>query len=383
MFSFQESLSEVVRYIKSGRSLEDFETLHGIASKTDGKHLILDYDQITVKWAEPYGYSCRGLVLDVDTLDVLAAPLKKFFNCGETYADSINWNSAKVFEKIDGTMINRWWSPHSKQFEYSTRFQLPTGLETTSVNSGMMTWRSMIDRCMKSVDQDFLRAQPKDQTWTFEVCSPHNMVVVRHTEFFAKLLAIKSNSSFKEFSVEVSKHSPKSYSFASARQVLDFANQHPAVDLEGFVVVDDSFNRIKIKSDQYVQLHRLKDGLNSINNIILLARNSDFEEVVTHFPQYKPDLCAAQSLIEQIISEHDDAFSRLRNIENQKEFAIAVNSLGIAFPGALFSTRAGKHKSIKEALFSMPDPAFCRLVKPRLIVILDSRYSPDDSSSSV
>lgn len=112
-------------YLRSGKTLAEFEAEHGIRGKSDGKHIILDYDQIAVKWTEPYGYVCRGLVLDAVTFGLIAMGLPKFFNFGEHYASPIDWNTAKVFEKIDGSMVNRWWSPHTGKFEYSTSGSAP------------------------------------------------------------------------------------------------------------------------------------------------------------------------------------------------------------------------------------------------------------------
>ena len=375
MVGFHESLAATQAYLREGGSLERFESEHGIAGKSDGQHLILDYDQITVKWTEPYAYACRGLVLDAVTFDVIAAPIKKFFNAGEHYADTIGWSSATVFEKIDGTMVNRWWSPHTERFEYSTRFQLPAGLESSAVNSGMMKWGDMIRRCMASLDTAFLESQPKDETWTFEVCSPHNMVVVRHAAFFARLLAIKNIRSLEERSVATNHYGPKNYAFANADEVAAFANAHPATELEGFVVVDAAFNRIKIKSDQYVALHRAKDGLRSANNILLLARSNDYEEIVVHFPEYKEDLDAATVIIEELVSRHEAAFQRHRDVSSQKDFAIAIAAEGLECTAALFSLRAGKVTSIGAAIAAMNETAFCKLLKPRLLEKIGAKYA--------
>ena len=367
MFSFEESLRATQDYLRSGASLEQFESEHGIAGKSDGQHLILDYDQLTVKWTEPYGYACRGLVLDATTFEVLAAPIKKFFNHGEHYADKIDWATAIAFEKIDGTMINRWWSPHTGRFEHSTRFQLPGGLETTSVNSGMMNWGDMIRRCMDSIDLLLLSSQPKTETWTFEVCSPHNMVVVRHSEYFAKLLAVKDNITLAELPVTDHPHGPKHYKFADAEAVAAFANAYPAAELEGFVVVDSAFNRIKIKSDKYVALHRMKDGLLGTNSILLLAKSGDTEEVTAHFPEFKPEIDAALTLIDQVISEHEAIFSKICDQSSQKDFALALNATSLEFKDALFAVRAGRHPSIRHAILSAQDGRFCKILRERFL----------------
>jgi hypothetical protein len=393
MFDLKTSLSAVQDYLRSGKTLEQFEAEHGIRGKTDGKHLILDYDQISVKWTEPYGYVCRGLILDAVTFDVIAFGLAKFFNFGEHYASPIDWSSAKVYEKIDGSMVNRWWSPHTERFEYSTRFQLPGNLEANTLDD-VITWKGLIDRCMAQVESLMLTEledQPKDETWTFEVCSRHNMVVVRHDGFTAKLLAIRNIRTLQERAVEKvqerpltdASHIPKSYRFASGAEVAEFANKHAATELEGFVVCDGSFNRVKIKSDQYVQLHRAKDGLQGINNIILLAKGNDYEEIVVHFPEYKDDLDTVAGIIQRMISQHEEVYEKLKGIESQKDFALAVQAstiagTGLAYPAALYSTRAGKVPNVRQAFIGMSDSGFCKLFKSRVRTALGDRYTDEE-----
>jgi hypothetical protein len=358
-----ESCLKATQHFLLEKTLEEFESLHGIRGKSDGQHLILDYDQIEVKWTEPYGRVCRGLILDARTFDVIGFGLPKFFNHGEFYADEIDWMSSRVFEKIDGTMVNRWWSPHTERFEYSTRYQLPESLVVNTV--GTMTWKDLIDECMRNSFTELTSAsQPRNETWTFEVCSRHNQVVVRHNELHAKLLAIRNIETLKERSIETSASStPRAYSFANAAEVAEFANKHPATELEGFVVVDRDFRRVKMKSDQYVQLHRAKDGLQGINNIILLARANDYEEILVHFPEYKPDLDAVAGAIAQVIAHHESVYEKLKGISDQKSFAIAVTSHGLLFPGSLFCMRSGKNKSIRAGFMEMLEPTFCRYFK--------------------
>lgn len=381
MFPIRDALQATQDYLRSGKTLEQFETEHGIRGKSDGKHLILDYDQLAVKWTEPYGYVCRGLILDARTFEVIAFGLAKFFNFGEHYAAPIDWASAKVYEKIDGSMVNRWWSPHTNRFEYSTRFQLPDGLQVNTVNSGVITWRELIDRCMTGTPLDL---QQRHETWTFEVCSQHNMVVVRHEGFSAKLLAIRDLRTLQELAIEVVPEfaAPKSYRFSSGTEVAEFANQHAATDLEGFVVVDDNYNRVKIKSDQYVQLHRAKDGLQGINNLILLARSNDYEEITTHFPQYKEDLDTVAGIITEMIARHEQVYDECKAIEIQKDFAITIGARKLEYPAALFSTRGKKAASVHQAFMSMQDSSFCKLFKSRVRMALGDKYMEDDNGTA-
>lgn len=49
---------------------------------------------------------CRGLVLDeAKDWAVVAMPYTRFFNYGERWASCIDWATAKVFEKMDGSLM--------------------------------------------------------------------------------------------------------------------------------------------------------------------------------------------------------------------------------------------------------------------------------------
>lgn len=75
---------------------------------------------------------CRGLVLDeAKDWAVVAMPYTRFFNYGERWASSIDWATAKVFEKMDGSLmtmvryavmgiIATWpaYKPHSRRFRH-------------------------------------------------------------------------------------------------------------------------------------------------------------------------------------------------------------------------------------------------------------------------
>lgn len=360
MIKPSDSLSAILEFL-SKETIEELYSKHGIAGKVSEGLLILDYDQLEVKWDEPYGYAARGLILKADDLSLVAFGLSKFFNYGEHYANEITWDASAVFEKIDGSMVCRWWNPIEGRFCFSTRYQLPAGLRESQVNGGIMTWEAMINRCFASCVDSL--DQPRDETWVFEVCSPHNMVVVNHSSFFVKLLAIRNIRTLEEKNVLGHPLAPQSYSFSSGEDVARFANTFPATQLEGFVVCDDKFNRIKVKSDQYVYLHRLKDNLNSVRNLVELARSKDYDEVVVHFPHIKPSLDMISSMIDEQIEAHQAAYDGLAHIATQKEFAIALNATSLKCKACLFNIRSGKYRTAKDYILDMDNAAFLKLFK--------------------
>lgn len=361
MLPIDQQLALLQEYLRT-HTLEQLNIEHGIRGKTDGLHLILDYDQIEVNWSQSvFGHICRGIILDAKTFDLIALGLIKFFNSGEHYCESLDWSTVKVQEKLDGSMVQRWWSPHTDRWEYSTRFQLPQDIEKNNVGDFGLNWRQLIEKCLNTLPE---LGQPKNQTFVLEVMSPYNKIVVAHQTFSAKLICIRDLSTLKEISVEPTGLGPKLFAFTDSKQVEEFSATLKGTECEGFVCVDADFNRCKIKGNNYVYLHRLKDNLNSMKNLILLARSNDFEEVTVHFPEYKDHVLTCDAIIKDFIDRHEKVYEQYRGIDSQKDFALAIKASGLEFTGALFATRSGKAKSVKESILHMEDTQFVKLFKP-------------------
>lgn len=58
----------------------------------------------------PLVQECRGIILD-DERDwaVVAMPYAKFFNFNEPHAHTIDWSTATVCEKADGSLMTLYW----------------------------------------------------------------------------------------------------------------------------------------------------------------------------------------------------------------------------------------------------------------------------------
>lgn len=356
-----DSIAAVQEFLRNN-SHESFEQ-HGIKTKTDGNHLILDYDMLNVKWLEPYGYVCRGLILDANTFEVLCFGLHKFFNLAEGHAATIDWSTAHVFEKCDGTMVNRWWSPYTNRFEYSTRCQLPSDIKTNQIFEMGMSWEELINRCVKDIPEAI--NQQKDETITFEVMSPANRVVVLHKDFHARMIARRNNHTLEETSVYNSEYGPKAYSFSSSQECVEFANTLSGLESEGFVVTDANFNRVKIKGRDYLALHHLKDSAgNSLKSLILVVRRGEWSEVGTAFPEFIPAMDSIGEIIQEWTQTHCDVYESIKDIEGQKEFALAVQAAKLTTPSLLFSVRSGRAASVNEAISMMNDNQFVKVIKP-------------------
>jgi len=96
------------------KTINDFK----LKSKEYENKILLKYDQLTSPTL--MGLSemkdCRGLVLEKGTWKVMSLAFRKFFNSEEGNAAKIDWNTAHVLEKLDGTLIQLYWDWHKEEW---------------------------------------------------------------------------------------------------------------------------------------------------------------------------------------------------------------------------------------------------------------------------
>ncbi len=69
----------------------------------DNDLVMFKYNQLTADFSIPLVCEARGIIFENKSpYKVVCWPFEKFFNCGEPYAEIIDWSTASVQEKIDG-----------------------------------------------------------------------------------------------------------------------------------------------------------------------------------------------------------------------------------------------------------------------------------------
>lgn len=334
----------------------------GVSAKSDGTNIIFNYG-IEPDWTNPIPHVCRGLVLCAETYAIRAAPLFKFFNLNEPHAAKIDWDSSTIFEKLDGTMVCRFFDPKREEFVYTTRYQLPHEVETNTVHDSGITWRELIDKCVGPLEESI--QQKENETIVLEVMSPLNRVVVMHRAFKASVLMRRNNETLEELDLRDYPLAPKTYSFSSPEEIVSFAHTLKGTEQEGFVVVDKDMQRVKIKGEKYVQLHLLRSNqTSSMKALIKAVRHGEADELEAYFPEYREAIAAVKKTVADQVRQHEAALEKLNSIEDQKEFALKLFEENLSANDLVFSVRAGKYASIADAVESYDDYRYARWLKP-------------------
>lgn len=276
---------------------------------------MLSYDQIKSTLRNPVVRACRGTVIVVkDNKDphIACGPFFKFFNYGED-ADTIDWQTASVQEKVDGSLIkcfyfkDKWfWVTNNS---WNIEMKLPTDI-VSSYNEpetdGAKTFSDLIFyailknlRTATALELKEFNALPKNYTYMFELVSPKNRIVCDQPETNLIFLGVRDNITHKEISI-LDTYKFKGLCLFKRVRVFGLKNMDEVLDVcksykdnlhEGFVICDSNFNRIKIKCDRYMELKGLKGNIGFTKDRLLQAILDDsIDDVIGVFPELQKEV---------------------------------------------------------------------------------------------
>ena len=236
----------------------------------------------------------------METLDVVCWPFRKFGNYNESYADKIDWDTARVQEKIDGSIVKLWYNNLFKQWQFSSNSVI-NAYEAVINIACDFSLGSLVEMAVNYPElHGIIIDGMLDQncTYIFELTSPYNQVVVKYGNIYLTHIGIRNNITGEEIRPSGKYiRKPQEYILKSLDDCINAAVELNKgedgfvsnVSHEGFVVVDDKWNRIKIKSPDYLMLHHMSSNSNfSKERIIKMIRNNlvDVQNISTQFPEF-------------------------------------------------------------------------------------------------
>ena len=116
----------------------------GIRMKREGALCIFNYE-ITADFTLPQVQEARGIILNTEKREVVCWPFRKFGNHNESYADEIDWSTARVQEKVDGSIVKLWYDEANEKWQFSTNGCIRA--ERASVNGRLdLTYGELIEK---------------------------------------------------------------------------------------------------------------------------------------------------------------------------------------------------------------------------------------------
>jgi len=293
---------------------------------------------------------------------------RKFFNAAEGHASKIDWDTARILEKCDGSMIQVYFDWNKEKW-----FAATTGTAEGEGEVNNKFGTTFHDLFFETVFNKYNFNEcllDKDHIYVFELTTPHNIVVKPHGESSATLLAVRNRANLEEIAYDELKWISESIGIPlvksfdlNATNVGHIEKTFDGMPFseEGYVVVDVNFNRIKIKNPAYVSAHHLKSKT-SEHAIMDVVKSNEIEEFSATFPERKEEIFKLYNGYNKLIDTLEDAWDELqdkkpKNIspKEQKKFAMAVFELIgkddlKAYSGLFFGMKDGKVESVKEYL---------------------------------
>ena len=308
--------------------------------------LLFKYNQLESPMDNPLVQQCRGLILDADdNWHVVSRPFDKFFNHGEGYAAPIDWTSARVQEKLDGSLCSL--------YSYMGEWHVATSGTPDAlgvVNGFNFTFADLFWRVFWERGYEF----PTDQhvTYMFELMTPYNRVVVRHEENDLKLIGLRDNITGQEYSpATTSQFEPvREFPLQTIEDIESTFRDMDPIKQEGYVIVDGKFNRVKVKHPGYVAIHHMRDGYGP-RRILEVIRSGETTELLNYFPEWREAFNQVQAKYDTLVGELENMYDSIKDIDNQKDFALQATKLKCS--GVLFGLRKGQIKGVKEGLANM------------------------------
>lgn len=318
----------------------------------------------------PVVRDCRGIILDstLNTWKVVAYPFSRFFNFGDPKADDIDWDSAFVTEKVDGSLMILYYYDNAWQIASSG---VPDAAGTTPYGDGKtfadLFWQTLGENIGWKYLSTFLHRLPKHMTFMLELTTPENKVVVSYKESQVHLLGARNIQTFEEFfpgayvqyfpGIKM----PRVFPIGSAKEAILALSDMKGNEQEGFVVVDSSFKRVKLKCPDYLALHHMAGHEVSVrmilNDVVLRGETAEYCAV---FPEHAKLISEVQNRLISLENDLVVAYEKHKDIEVQKDFALAIREIKCS--GALFSLRAGKTTSIHDFLFNLPSDTLLKIL---------------------
>lgn len=270
-----------------------------INASWDGDYVLLKYNQLASDFNEVIVRECRGCIFYIpnrrhEFADIVCYPFDKFGNYGEAYVPNIHWDSARVLEKVDGSLMKCWW--HNGAWRVSTNGTIDARNAGTKVEGV-----SFYDVFMRALEKngnsaDFFQSLDQDYTYMFELVSRETRVTIEYPEAAIYYLGARNMIHLNEVQYPATTidrlffsfvRLPKSYPLRTIEECIKVVNSMGA-DEEGFVVCDGCFNRIKVKSPEYLMASRIRNnGAVTVKRIVEAMRAGYLDDFYAYAPDYR------------------------------------------------------------------------------------------------
>lgn len=312
-------------------------------SRDDG-YIMFKYNQVFSDFNIPLVREARGIIFRESDWECVCHPFNKFGNYGESYCPDINWETASVQEKVDGSLIKFWYDNGWHISTNGTIDAFKANLNDVKYENFGQLVATAIHKVFEDEHEFFNMLNPKC-TYMFELVSPYNRVVIPYEETKLYFLGMRGLVTGLECDPEILGMSsyfqiPKRYPLHSLADVQNAANELPW-NQEGYVVCDENFNRVKIKSPSYVMAHYARNNnVISTERLVQIVLNGEQEEFLIYASDYVDELHDVEDAMRAIAHHSVESmkilFGASYEFANRREYAREVVKYPVYMKDFLF-----------------------------------------------
>jgi len=278
----------------------------------------------------PDALECRGHMfrLDSDGAELVSLPLEKFFNLHENpFTSDLDLSRVNfIHDKRDGSLISTFLHEDMLCLKSKTAIASDQALEATKLLHN--------DPWFKDAIQELVA---DNNTVIMEYTSPKNRIVLPYQSCELRVLAVRNNDTleyhpyddlYSYFGVAHNEYMVDDHTLL-VDDPVEFINSIPDMKgIEGFVVGLEHGQRIKIKTQEYLSLHRAKDSINSNKRLFEVCLNEASDDLRSLFHDDPYTLNRIQEM-EQIVGHAynhtvksvEEYYSANKNLD-RKSYAI-------------------------------------------------------------
>ena len=280
--------SKILKIIKNNKNWRDIIENKNIRVKDKYPYMIFNYG-IDVDPTDPVVREARGIIIDMERLEVACWPFNRFYNSYEEAAredlENFDWNNCRVEEKIDGSIVKLFWNRYSGKWQWATNGCID------AADADTVSGESFLDVIKQAYNynQIVFESLDEEMTYIFELVSPLQQIVIYYPKTLLYHIGTRNITTGEEDWRYIGILHPEIYQLNTLDDCLSAANKLNAdetqVGGEGFVVVDKDWRRLKIKSPEYVAAHKIMSNHNINKEHII--------EMIKKYPHEIDDICVA------------------------------------------------------------------------------------------
>ena len=290
----------IQEYLRSGKTLTDLKQEYHIDSfiNNDLGVVVFNYTHLTPMNTE-IAKEARALFLQLKTWFVVGKSIGGFLEVNSKQVrpelENFDWKNAKAYHKYDGCLVVLYY--YKEEWRLGTRFSTDGKCNVFSPNSGESNihWIDVFKNTLIEYGMQweyFISLLDEYKYYTFELCTPWNRNTVIYPSSLIKLLAIVDSNTL----LETDLNEPKLKVFEPKYEVVNsledvqalILNNDDPTENEGYVVVDKSFNRLKVKNHKH---DALSTSSYNVNDFMSLKNYSNSIALVASVLEYYCVIC--------------------------------------------------------------------------------------------